>query len=70
MDFRLFNDNRRDAFRRDFIDEIVAVKFFALDGKEQIAHLRQPRIGADGINSHARRASKNFRAAGFGNKFQ
>ena len=45
--FFLFHHDRRRTLRRDFIDEIVTVKFFSLDGKEQITSLRRPRIGAD-----------------------
>ena len=68
--FFLFDDDRRRTFCRDFIDEIVPVKLFTANRKEQIARLRRPRIGADRFYFHARRAAKNFRTAGFSDKFQ
>ena len=69
-DSRLFNDDSRDIFHCDFGDKIVAVKLVTLDGKKQIARLRRPRIGADGLDFRVRRAADDFGTAGFGNPFQ
>jgi hypothetical protein len=70
LDFGLFNHGSRGSFGRDFAQKIVAVEVFPLDGKEQIARLRLPRIGADIFDQRFRRAAPEFGAAGFGDKFQ
>lgn len=48
----------------------MAVKFFALDGKEDITCLRRPRIGAGIFNFQIPRAGSDFGVAGVGDEFQ
>ena len=68
--FGSFHDHRRDSFGRDLPEKIMSIEAVAPQGKEQVAQLGLPRIGANAAAGRAGKTGQEFASASQANKLK